>query len=669
MCTPRRRLLLLAFCALAIAPLSSCERDSDGAALPAARKLDDSLNAAQLDALHSALRGLIADDDAASLRPTSLIPASQDELSDLDLEVLRALYEAHGDVALWTTPEGQLSDPGQAVLAMLERAWEEQAIAPGTLGLPSVHSALALRASLGDPPQLTLTEQEIVTVRAWLSAQDASHRVAGALASALLSPQSPLPRLTSVAAAARQRAATRTQARADAELAMARAMLRFARIVRLDNPAWQRARVWPAELMPAEGARPSPEQLRARDVLIRREALSPAWADPTSAAAVLAALEPHFEGYQRLKQAHARYVTLRDAGGWQTVPASLVDLQPGGEHEAIPALKARLRAEGYWAGDDSTRFDSALSKALDLYHHTHQLWEKGVVSDITRRSMNVPVERRLFQLRIALQAWRDSRVGADSHYIHVNVPDFHTEIWDAGERKRRFRVVTGASKREWDAKNRAWVHPQATTLFSDAMEYIVFNPYWNVPQNILNSELLPKLKEDPEHFTKNNYEWYETSPGNRIVRQKPGPLNALGVVKFLFPNVHDIYLHDSPQKEYLDYPVRAFSHGCVRVDEPLALARYLLEREGRWSEALEQKWLKSPSEVWLKLQTPVPIHIEYIGVRVADDGQPHFLVDIYRKEAEPAAAVAAEDRATLILQQAMAHSAPGEVVAAALPAR
>jgi murein L,D-transpeptidase YcbB/YkuD len=257
------------------------------------------------------------------------------------------------------------------------------------------------------------------------------------------------------------------------------------------------------------------------------------------------------------------------------------------------------------------------------------MWEKGHVTQEMWRSANVPAQRRLMEIRVALDAWRATPVGSAPYYIRANIPDFHVEVWDGDKLLTRMRTVAGSNERVYNRSRRRWDTPRRTKTFSDSMQYIVFRPYWNIPNGITQNEILPELEKDPEYLTKNRYEWVETSPTNKYLRQLPGEKNALGQVKFLFPNTHDIYMHDTPHKSKFEHPVRAYSHGCVRLKEPMTMAKVLLEHEGRWKPQLVKQYLARDSETWLTLKEQVPVHIDYVVARVDDNGHTHFLADIY----------------------------------------
>jgi murein L,D-transpeptidase YcbB/YkuD len=222
---------------------------------------------------------------------------------------------------------------------------------------------------------------------------------------------------------------------------------------------------------------------------------------------------------------------------------------------------------------------------------------------------------------------------SQGYYISINVPDFHAEVWDGGQRLKRFKVIVGSTRGYKDAKTGQWRYPNATPRFSDVMETIVFNPFWNVPPRI-RRELQRKAEADPDYYERNNYEVLYTNNGHEMLRQKPGPGNALGQVKFLFPNEHDIYLHDTPRKDLFNNPVRAYSHGCMRVHEPLELAAFLLKREDEsWTPGRARAIVRSGKQFRYSLRQGPEVHIEYRTVRADQEGRVHFLADIYEEDA------------------------------------
>ena len=349
--------------------------------------------------------------------------------------------------------------------------------------------------------------------------------------------------------------------------------------------------------------------------------------------ALLASLPPRQEQYGKLLEVRKLYAALVAKGGWPKVTAFTGSR--GAHGPQVAALKVRLSEEGYEVGPLDDRFDEPLSKAVSDYMTGHQLDpKKGLYKELFS-SLNVTAEQRLKQLDLTLQRWRESRIGDDTDYIFVNIPDFHAEVWRDGKRAMRFRIVVGNTTRECDPETKSWKYANATPLQSARMTYITLNPFWNVPQRILNEELLPELLEADDYFEKKGIEKVMIK-GEEVIRQKPGEDNALGLVKFMFPNPFSTYMHDTNKKAFFSYPVRAFSHGCMRVQDPMKLLEHMLTQDGQYDAAKiekifdDNKKLEEKKETTLTLKTPVPVHVEYYVVRVNDEGHAEFLSDIYK---------------------------------------
>lgn len=417
------------------------------------------------------------------------------------------------------------------------------------------------------------------------------------------------------------------------ELRLATGTLAWMRDMRFANPNRMsdddlEARGWTREEFADHAERP---------IELAREALESALAEG-SLRDTLATLPPPGEQYQRLVAGLAHYRALMAAGGWEQLPTNS-EIRRGSRSDHIPALRQRLAAEGYWDGDlEGRELDRDLADAVRHYQQTHQLNENGHLTEETIDSLNVPVERRIAQIMVSLDRWRQARVvrHVGAEHIFVNVPDFHAELWDADDGLvYRWRVVAGRPRRFTDADTGELRIQGRTDLFSDTMLYIVFNPYWNVPQSIRREEYDHLIAEDPKWLAEHNFEiWVDETSGQDFLRQLPGPWNALGMVKFLFPNEYDIYMHDTPRRDLFERPIRAYSHGCIRVQDPLYLAELLLSRDRGWTERQVQDFIEETmepgTEEWVSLRRPIPVHLEYFAVRGDDDGRMNFLADIYR---------------------------------------
>ncbi|MCC6983392.1 MAG: L,D-transpeptidase family protein [Bauldia sp.] len=310
------------------------------------------------------------------------------------------------------------------------------------------------------------------------------------------------------------------------------------------------------------------------------------------------------------------------------VPAGRL-LRPGTSDERVLALRQRLEITTDVAAPEV--FDAELVAAVRVFQETNGLSADGVVGPNTYAALNgeEPLNRvneiiaNLEQLR-----WLPRDLG--NFYVHVNVPNFSLEVRKDGAIFHETRVVVGTIDNQ-------------TPIFADQIEHIVVNPYWNVPTSITGNELLPIIRRDPGYIARNNYQvfgrggaqldpygvdWSSVSANQVSIRQRPGAGNALGEVKFLFPNQYAVYLHDTPSKNLFNNPVRAYSHGCMRVQNPWDFAAALLDAEpGMSFEGLRGQI--GGGEKWNNLTTPIPVYITYLTAFVDKDGQLVFRNDIY----------------------------------------
>lgn len=374
---------------------------------------------------------------------------------------------------------------------------------------------------------------------------------------------------------------------------------------------------------------------------------------------VFLGLEPSHWQYRALLEATSRYREIAAQGGWPRVRSFPVE--EGRRSSEAPILRARLEAEGFtayptdWKDQqnhevlsevdldevvlheepapvfDPEVVDQSLLEAIKAYQRTHQMDATGVTTPGFWRSLNLSVEERIEQMELTLQRWRESYLEGDQEFIFVNIPDFHAEVWRDGERKMRFPVVVGRSNRVCDPETRTWTYPNATPIMMSKMDHLILNPSWYLPPRLVRESLEPRVRANPNYFEEAGYETIVMSDGREVVRQLPGPENALGLVKFMFANEHNVYLHDTPQKQFFEERLRAFSFGCVRVSQPLELAQYIFDRDTR-DELNLQDMLESGRTRQVNLQKELPVFLEYYTVWVDDEGWPHFLADPYRKD-------------------------------------
>lgn len=369
-------------------------------------------------------------------------------------------------------------------------------------------------------------------------------------------------------------------------------------------------------------------------------------ANAGGAKAVTDRLRPAARQYRDLRSALLTYTLLYQAGGWGTVPDGPT-LRPGEYNEArVPAIRARLQAEGILplhAATDPARFDDALADAVRQFQRRYTLTADGSVGKATLAALNVPVADRIRQIQVTMERWRWMPDDLGQHHIIVNIAGFELDVVRNGQVELSMGVQVGLPYRQ-------------TPMFSDMLRYIEFNPTWNVPTNIANKDILPKLLKDPAYLRKNGFtlfkSWSEDGDtvdsmtvqwnnyqGKRFpyrLRQEPGPTNALGRMKFMFPNEHDVYLHDTPHDELFARADRAFSSGCIRLSDPDALAAYLLGEQGIKPEQIAT-WLASRQTKAISLKNRLPIHLTYSTVWKDDNGVIRFGKDIYGRDERMAA--------------------------------
>ena len=349
-------------------------------------------------------------------------------------------------------------------------------------------------------------------------------------------------------------------------------------------------------------------------------------------------LRPALPYYERMQRALAHYREIQDAGGWGVLETPGT-LEEGMSGRAVGALRDRLIAEGdpvertlaLEGQDTPNRFDGFLARAVEHYQRRHALEPDGVVGGKTVETLNVPVQERVNELLLNLDRlrWLPRDLGPLS--ILVNVAGFELEVLEFHEPVLSMSVVVG--RPEW-----------STTLFADTMEYVVLNPYWYVPPSIQDEETLPGIRGDPEYLERNEFDvltrrgedvvldsiqWDSVSAGQFVFRQRPGPGNSLGRVKFMFPNQHNIYLHDTPAHNLFSRASRAFSHGCIRVEDPPGLARYLFRMATDRSPEEVAEILATGEETTVPLARPVPVYLTYMTSWVDPDGAVFFHPDIY----------------------------------------
>ena len=366
--------------------------------------------------------------------------------------------------------------------------------------------------------------------------------------------------------------------------------------------------------------------------------------DAVSLAAFLQKLAPTSPLYDEFKKALAEYRAIEAQGGWPQV-APGPTLKPGMPDERIAVIRERLLVTGDLldaSSSNPTVYDEKLEEAVIRFQKRHVLDVDGVVGKATLAAMNVPVADRIDQIRVNMERARWVYRNLPDEFIVTDIAGFHTAII-----KNR-KVI-------WESAVQVGKPYRETPVFQDTMKYIVFNPTWTVPPTILEQDILPKLRKDPEYLRKKNMrvidskgknvdpatiDWANTTRRNfpYMIRQDPGPKNALGRIKFMFPNKHAVYLHDTPHKSGFKRAERTFSSGCIRVEKPFELAEILLNDPDNWSQEDIRKAIESKQTKSVRLKKQIPVYLLYwtVGSR---DGMFYFKPDVYSRDGKVLAAL------------------------------
>jgi L,D-transpeptidase YcbB len=370
--------------------------------------------------------------------------------------------------------------------------------------------------------------------------------------------------------------------------------------------------------------------------------------DATDVPKLITSIEPDSEDYRQAEAMLARYLDLarqQEQANAEPLPIVTKAVSVGDAYPNLAGLETRLKLEGdlaVSAGDPAPPgpqvFDATLSAAVKSYQHRHGIAEDGKLTPQTIKSLNVPMSLRVAQLQDSLERWR----WLPEPYLHmrlmVNLPEFVLRGYDP-DHKLDFamRVVVGQVKGGHE-----------TPVFVHMMKYLVFRPYWSVPVDIAKKELVPHIAANHGYLASKNFEVTnnkgvvqtdytarQVAQGMVMVREKPGPKNSLGLVKFIFPNQYDIYLHSTPAVSLFDRSRRDFSHGCIRVQKPADLAAWVLDGQGDWDlDKVQDAMNNGPDNKTVSLKTPLPVVIFYLTAIVEDDGQVHFFDDIYGYDEE-----------------------------------
>ena len=326
--------------------------------------------------------------------------------------------------------------------------------------------------------------------------------------------------------------------------------------------------------------------------------------------------------YKLLQDQLQKYYDIAKNGGWQPIEATAKKIKKGDSSLAVLAVKKRLQVTGELpTGDTTQTFNDQLVAAVKTFQISRGLTPNGVVTLPLIKEMNVPALKRVEQLLINMGRMRWMLDHTEGNLITVNLPEFVLHVYEGKNKKFDMNVVVGKEGHN-------------TTIFTGNLNQIVFSPYWNVPYDIVEKEILPAIEKNPNYLADNEMEEVgEPVDGTPTVRQLPGPKNSLGLVKFLFPNSYDIYFHDTPAKSLFNQDKRAYSHGCIRLSDPVKMANYLLRDQPEWTPEKIDEAMNSGEEQFVKLKNAVPVLITYYTAWVDEHGMLNFRDDIYGHDA------------------------------------
>jgi murein L,D-transpeptidase YcbB/YkuD len=347
------------------------------------------------------------------------------------------------------------------------------------------------------------------------------------------------------------------------------------------------------------------------------------------------ALEPYNKQYALLKKELLKFKIIEKENDFISARDSIPILAIGSVSEYISQIKKQLFSLGDLKQNDlNDSFNEVLKAGIIKYQTRNGITSNGLLNKTTIQSLKIPIHERIEQIIINMERCKWVPQTESNDYVLINIPAYKLYVYHNQSLEWSCNVVVGKSKLTSN-----------TIIFNDQIEYIVFSPYWNVTPNIITKELLPILKRNPNYLKKLNMEvvdrngkyissssinWHQYQRSfPYIIRQKPGKNNSLGKVKFIFPNRYDIYMHDTPQKSLFNEQNRSFSHGCIRVEKPFELAKFLLRDMPNYNDILIRKLMNSAKEKYVRLQSKAPVFIVYFTAWVSNEGILNFRDDIY----------------------------------------
>jgi len=362
-------------------------------------------------------------------------------------------------------------------------------------------------------------------------------------------------------------------------------------------------------------------------------------------ASALAQVEPPYPGYKRTMDALQVYRRLARDDNGELLPDTKKTIVTGEDYEGVPRLAALLTRIGDLDSNaprpPGNTYGGALVDAVRRFQGRHGLTADGRLDSRTIAELNVPLSRRVRQMQLTLERWRWLPTEYQHSPVIANIPEFRLRAYDDQFHTMvTMNVVVGKAYRH------------ETPIFTSNMRYVVFRPYWQVPPSIAEREILPAIEKKPGYLERENLEFVDRKDnpvagetigdslaqqvrrGELFIRQKPGPKNSLGLLKFMFPNEFDVYMHDTPATELFAKSERDFSHGCIRLERPADLAAWVLRDNPGWTADRIRSTMEGERTEQINLTHPIPVLIVYATVIVLEDGLVHFYNDIYGHDAD-----------------------------------
>jgi murein L,D-transpeptidase YcbB/YkuD len=335
---------------------------------------------------------------------------------------------------------------------------------------------------------------------------------------------------------------------------------------------------------------------------------------------------PLNDQYKKLESLVPVYVSKQKQESADTILFVPKPLRRGDSVDIIVQIKRRLNLLQPEIPLDSTAvFDTSLMRATKKYQRAMGLYVDGAIGNRMIAELNVPIQKRIQQLLVNMERMRWMPPEKDSNYIVVNIPEYKMHVYDSAKLAFDMNVIVGSAINN-------------TVIFNGNLKYIVFSPYWNVPESIVKKEIMPAMAKDKNYITKNEMEITGYAGKIPIVRQKPGSKNSLGLVKFLFPNNYNIYFHDTPNRNLFSQSSRSLSHGCIRLGEPKKFAQYLLREDSiLWNSNKIDSAMHLTKEKWVSLKKTIPVFLVYFTAWVDKNGVLNFRKDIYGHDEKMAA--------------------------------